>query len=75
MSAPEFGLTYIGRRLIFRFFLTLALVPLVVLLLLFLPLVAAAVVLVVWIAYLLLSYRSVWRYCMRVLALVSNADV
>lgn len=75
MSVPEFGITYIGRKLIFRFFLTLALVPLVVLLLFFLPLVGATVVLAIWLAYLILSYRSVWRYCRRVLTLVSRQDV
>ncbi len=75
MSVPEFGITYIGRRLVFRFFLTLALVPFVVLLLFFLPLIAAGVVLVLWLLYLVLSYRSVWRYCQRVLAVVSGADV
>lgn len=75
MSVPEFGLTFIGRKLVFRFFVTLALVPLVVVLLFFLPLIAAAVVLVIWLVYLALSYRSVWRYCGRLLALVTNADV
>ncbi len=75
MSVPEFGITYIGRRLVFRFFVTLALVPLVVLLLFFLPLIAAGVVLVAWICYLVLSYRSVWRYCRSVLTLLSRQDV
>lgn len=62
MYVRQWGSIFIGRKLLFRLFLTLGLLPVVVLALFFAPLIWAILGLVAWFVFTVLSYRTTWRY-------------